>query len=264
MKHITKRNSQITKLVRSYNSKNNYMTNSSRFFQKSHSNRRKKFSHNKMNQKARHNSKHKYLDKISVGNQCEPCWSSSLEIISQDNSKEENFFLSSPFFPSESDRNSFSTSSSKIAGKYQFETKKSYLESGSFVVPHPAKAYKGGEDAHFISENVIGVADGVGGWADSGVDPALYANKLMEGSLNAVHANCLDPVKILNYAYEYSKDIVGSSTACIIVVDEYKLRAANLGKFLQNCPILLPIIFFILLILLRARLENFFSLTSYF
>jgi len=86
----------------------------------------------------------------------------------------------------------------------------------------------------------------------------------MEGSLNAVHANCLDPVKILNYAYEYSKDIVGSSTACIIVVDEYKLRAANLGKFLQNCPILLPIIFFILLILLRARLENFFSLTSYF
>lgn len=34
------------------------------------------------------------------------------------------------------------------------------LESGAFVIPHPSKAYKGGEDAHFITPNAVGVADG--------------------------------------------------------------------------------------------------------
>lgn len=36
---------------------------------------------------------------------------------------------------------------------------------GSHMIPHPAKAYKGGEDAIFASDNLLVVADGVGGWA---------------------------------------------------------------------------------------------------
>ncbi|KAJ8560997.1 hypothetical protein K7X08_027187 [Anisodus acutangulus] len=41
------------------------------------------------------------------------------------------------------------------------------LNSGSFYLPHPAKAKTGGEDAHFIcaTTQAIGVADGVGRWA---------------------------------------------------------------------------------------------------
>lgn len=46
------------------------------------------------------------------------------------------------------------------------------------MIPHPEKAYKGGEDALFVSDNLIVVADGVGGWADQGVDPGLYSKKL--------------------------------------------------------------------------------------
>ncbi|KAJ8527681.1 hypothetical protein K7X08_015132 [Anisodus acutangulus] len=44
------------------------------------------------------------------------------------------------------------------------------LNSGSFYLPHPAKAKTGGEDAHFVcsTTQAIGVADGVGGWADLG------------------------------------------------------------------------------------------------
>lgn len=49
---------------------------------------------------------------------------------------------------------------------------------GSSLLPHPEKAYKGGEDALFASEHVLMVADGVGGWADSGIDPGLYSKKL--------------------------------------------------------------------------------------
>jgi protein phosphatase PTC7 len=48
----------------------------------------------------------------------------------------------------------------------------------SSLLPHPEKAYKGGEDALYASDHVLLVADGVGGWADSGVDPALYSKKL--------------------------------------------------------------------------------------
>ena len=41
-------------------------------------------------------------------------------------------------------------------------------------VPHPDKADKGGEDACFVlrDQGAFGVMDGVGGWAEEGVDPA--------------------------------------------------------------------------------------------
>ena len=51
------------------------------------------------------------------------------------------------------------------------------------------KASKGGEDAHFVLEegadgklrhSAAGVADGVGGWAQQGVDAGLYSKQLMK------------------------------------------------------------------------------------
>jgi len=104
------------------------------------------------------------------------------------------------------------------------------LESGAFVVPHPSKAYKGGEDAHFVTENVLGVADGVGGWADSGIDPALYANKLMQGARRALdEQQNLTPLQILQEGYNFAQDVVGSSTACVVSIEGSILKAANLG-----------------------------------
>lgn len=68
------------------------------------------------------------------------------------------------------------------------------MKVASKVIPHPEKAHYGGEDAHFISSvgwGAIGVADGVGGWNDSGVSPAEYsrtfmetARKFLEGDIN--------------------------------------------------------------------------------
>ena len=49
---------------------------------------------------------------------------------------------------------------------------------GYNLIPHPAKVHKGGEDAVFVSDNLLVVTDGVGGWADYGVDPGLYSKKL--------------------------------------------------------------------------------------
>lgn len=50
------------------------------------------------------------------------------------------------------------------------DTKSLSLRSGACSLPHPDKVDTGGEDAFFVSanESVLGVADGVGGWRESG------------------------------------------------------------------------------------------------
>lgn len=44
-------------------------------------------------------------------------------------------------------------------------------------IPHEDKEHYGGEDAYFYSavSNSFGVADGVGGWGQNGVNPADYS-----------------------------------------------------------------------------------------
>jgi protein phosphatase PTC7 len=56
------------------------------------------------------------------------------------------------------------------------------LAMGACCLPHPDKQHYGGEDAFFTSSaggGAMGVADGVGGWAESGVNPAQYSRTLM-------------------------------------------------------------------------------------
>ncbi|KAL8143582.1 hypothetical protein V2J09_016614 [Rumex salicifolius] len=107
------------------------------------------------------------------------------------------------------------------------------LNSGSFYLPHPDKVKTGGEDAHFICENgcVIGVADGVGGWADVGIDAGEYARQLMSNSVSSLKNESkasLDPLKVLEKAYQATK-AQGSSTACIVALTEEGIRAINVG-----------------------------------
>lgn len=46
------------------------------------------------------------------------------------------------------------------------------------MIPHDDKVHKGGEDALTVSPTLMAVADGVGGWADKGVDPGLFSKQL--------------------------------------------------------------------------------------
>jgi len=114
-------------------------------------------------------------------------------------------------------------------GRTQFR-----FESGSHMIPHPSKVHKGGEDAFFISNDgrAIGVADGVGGWGEIGVDPGLYSKQFMSGSAHAVNnLNMTDPVDILTYGYESASHLQGSTTALIMIIsqDGTELRSANVG-----------------------------------
>ncbi|XP_015964046.1 probable protein phosphatase 2C 80 [Arachis duranensis] len=105
--------------------------------------------------------------------------------------------------------------------------------SGSCYLPHPDKEETGGEDAHFIcrEEQAIGVADGVGGWADVGVNAGLFAQELISNSVRAIQEEpkgSFDPKRVLEKAHSCTKS-KGSSTACIIALTDKGLHAINLG-----------------------------------
>ncbi|THU55812.1 hypothetical protein C4D60_Mb11t10550 [Musa balbisiana] len=106
------------------------------------------------------------------------------------------------------------------------------LLSGSCYLPHPDKEETGGEDAHFIwDEQAIGVADGVGGWADHGVDAGQYSRALMSYAADAIEEESkgsIDPLRVLEKAYLRTK-AQGSSTACLIALTDQGIRAVNLG-----------------------------------
>lgn len=107
------------------------------------------------------------------------------------------------------------------------------LHAGAGMIPHPAKADRGGEDAFFICERgtCMGVADGVGGWAEVGVDPGLYSRELMTHAKQA-SATCDPgphaPQHLMEVAY-VSTRARGSSTCCILCLENERLHASNLG-----------------------------------
>ncbi len=52
------------------------------------------------------------------------------------------------------------------------------LDTGVCIIPHADKAGKGGEDAMFATPNIVGLADGVGGWITEGLPVLRFVTKL--------------------------------------------------------------------------------------
>ncbi|KAK4842490.1 hypothetical protein QYF36_022624 [Acer negundo] len=105
--------------------------------------------------------------------------------------------------------------------------------SGAFYLPKDKTLKPLGEDAHFLypEKQTIGVADGVGGWAEVGVDSGEFARKLMMNAVIAIRTEpkgTIDPKKILTKAYSKT-DQKGASTACILTLSGHNLHAANVG-----------------------------------
>jgi len=111
------------------------------------------------------------------------------------------------------------------------------LQSAAVSIPHPEKVATGGEDAHFLLEpserpnfSAIAVADGVGGWAELGINAGVYSAKLMEqAKRRLLSAPVPCPSDALAFAHITTKEL-GSCTACIALLDESdKLKTINLG-----------------------------------
>ena len=58
-------------------------------------------------------------------------------------------------------------------------TASKYFRFGSCNIPHITKIAKGGEDAWIAAENLLVVADGVGGWIQHGIDSGLFSKALV-------------------------------------------------------------------------------------
>ena len=113
-----------------------------------------------------------------------------------------------------------------------FSTKKGFHFIAAVKnIPHPSKAHFGGEDAYFINNetNVVGVADGVGGWADvKGANAAKYSRDLMSNC--SISSNLETNRKILQKGFDMmDKNLLGSTTAVLAAVRSDNLDILNLG-----------------------------------
>jgi protein phosphatase PTC7 len=106
-----------------------------------------------------------------------------------------------------------------------------FLLCSAFLLPHPEKVSRGGEDSYFISKefNVIGVADGVGGWSDfPGADPSYWSQTLMNRSNE--FAFLQSPKEILiRAASSILTEIQGSTTASIVSLNGTTIEVYIVG-----------------------------------
>ena len=88
------------------------------------------------------------------------------------------------------------------------------------------------------SADVIGVADGVGGWRAYGVDPGLFSLNLMHSCERLIKAGYFvndQPAQLLKSGFlemqQSKRPIIGSSTACVAILNhaDGKLYTANIG-----------------------------------
>eukprot|EP00929_Paragymnodinium_shiwhaense_P057267 TRINITY_DN28660_c0_g1_i1.p1 TRINITY_DN28660_c0_g1~~TRINITY_DN28660_c0_g1_i1.p1 ORF type:complete len:388 (-),score=82.85 TRINITY_DN28660_c0_g1_i1:166-1236(-) len=114
------------------------------------------------------------------------------------------------------------------------------LKFAGYCLPHPSKASTGGEDGYFAcaETQTFGVADGVGGWAESGADPGEYSRAFLKLAHEEVRkvsdseASCsLDLNAILQSAFRRLTDtkIDGGTTALLGHFHEDVLSVLNLG-----------------------------------
>ncbi|XP_059483167.1 protein phosphatase PTC7 homolog [Neocloeon triangulifer] len=106
----------------------------------------------------------------------------------------------------------------------------------------PAKPGQIGDDAWFVGRHktldVLGVADGVGGWRHYGIDPGIFSGFLMQTCERLVTTGACsssDPAMLLARSYrellENKQPIIGSSTACVVMLNRETntVHTANIG-----------------------------------
>ncbi len=106
--------------------------------------------------------------------------------------------------------------------------------------PNPAarNSSSGSSSSSNSNVSVLGVADGVGGWRQYGVDPGQFSRQLMYNCDRLVRAGYFlpsQPARLLAQGFlemqESKQQVIGSSTACVMMLShaDRVLRTANIG-----------------------------------
>lgn len=98
------------------------------------------------------------------------------------------------------------------------------------------------EDSYFLADYAIGLADGVGGWTEYGINSSNFSNQLMAECSKLCTGKPSDPMSTLINAYGKVSSY-GSSTAVMAIAEYGMVSAINLGdsgfihiKFLHSKP----------------------------
>ena len=118
-------------------------------------------------------------------------------------------------------------------------TKRFSMASGSSNIPHYKKIKTGGEDSFLVCEDLLMVADGVGGWAGKGIDPGVFSRELRDHIKEEYFKRKewnIDESEIKSSLIEAVKRTksTGSSTIVLLLINhEYKkLHATYVGDSL--------------------------------
>jgi hypothetical protein len=107
-------------------------------------------------------------------------------------------------------------------------------ESANFGAPYKVEQGIQTQDALFTSKYGIGIADGVSGWLDQGVDSGHYARAVMERMReqivdSVINGDAPDPLAALEFAHK-NVSLGGSTTVCVVVTQpDGKVLVRNLG-----------------------------------
>ena len=107
-----------------------------------------------------------------------------------------------------------------------------YFKYAVKLLPHKDKRHKGGEDAYVAQDNLIAVADGVGGWGEVGVDPALFSKELCSNIKKIFDENPKESLKEVLVSAVKLQTFKGSSTAVLAKFDQENpgnILTTNLG-----------------------------------
>jgi protein phosphatase PTC7 len=102
-----------------------------------------------------------------------------------------------------------------------------FVARAACAMPHPEKVSRGGEDGFFMTKDgrVLGIADGVGGWADQGVNPAFFTWLFMKRCLHYATTTAgtpRQPLKdVLQNAWSdtVKAGLMGSCTSAVVAFD---------------------------------------------
>lgn len=142
----------------------------------------------------------------------------------------------------------FTTDDSNSTSQVKYGVAAAYSAKNHFYRAHNHWTYESqtsskyrfpaGQDAFFVTNIhgskslAVGVADGVGGWSESNIDPAIFARSLCNNIARAAanpstefSAENVDPRNLMEIGYKaVMKDstvVGGGSTACVAVANEH-------------------------------------------
>ena len=108
----------------------------------------------------------------------------------------------------------------------------SFFQSKTVIIPHDDKRHRGGEDSASSNDHVLAVADGVGGWANKGVNPGLFSTELTNAiiGLSEEHPDQSAHQLLFMGCNHAAQLYQGTATVVAIrLLEGLKIERANLG-----------------------------------